>query len=500
MRSHNSRMRIVFAAVTIITTFFFLFTFFHVKLTDGLSIVPLPERPFFYEHDPEPAGREDEDGDDDTAGSTRDYRLLTSIRNNLGFYNKVNVKKTGYKIMNPTLLELPRDSHSRHDFLVIARTLHVDTTINGTDYRLARQVAMFANLTHNKLGRPEIKSNNKWAKLLVPEFAGPEHHCQNQPLMDRYIGPEDMKLFWTRRREPLLIFTYQVDDENLCQGQFLIDARAAVPELVRVLGAEYASKMPPIRFREPVGLRRQPPPGHESYARYQREKNWAPAQSPLSSDDDELLFMVEPGQMFRYASSHSPVEEVLVGANSQQSAVEPPYPLGASPDETWHSVHKMTCVHDVMLSDQNVHQSTPMLGLTLCNRGECEPDDANTVMLGMVQRRHDPPAAPYTWYDRRIVAYSAAQPYRMLSVSKKLSYHGEVDGKYIWTGSMIYYANGTDFPSNHGYLDDEIWLSFGIKDSAAGWMDIKARELVADHYLCQGVPEEYRQHRLNITG
>ncbi|KAM5362446.1 hypothetical protein ACJZ2D_012528 [Fusarium nematophilum] len=417
----------------------------------------------------------------------------------MGFYNKIDFRKTGYQIMNPTLLELPRDSAHSHDFLIIARALHVDKTINGTQYRLARQVAAFANVTYNKLGRPVLKSGNKWSKLLLQDFteaAGPQHHCKKQPLMDRYIGPEDMKLFWTRSGEPLLIFTHQVNDENLCQGQFLVDVRAAVPELGRVLGDHYSKQLPPIRFHKPVGLRRQAPPGKESHPRYQREKNWAPAQSPLG-DEDELLFMVEPGQLFRWTDDDSPVEEVVSG----ESAVEEPYPSNVDPRETWHSGKMKTCMHDVMLTDSHVHQSTPMLSLTLCNRGACEPNDQNTVMLGMVQRRHDPPGAPFLWYDRRIAVYSAAAPYNMLSVSKRLTYHGEVDGKYVWTGSMVYFGNQTRFPpTNHGFLDDEIWLSFGIKDSAAGWIDIEARELVKDHYLCDGASQGYRRYRQGING
>lgn len=507
------------AAVAITTCIFILFAVFRVTFdADGLSIAPAPEHPLFYENESQSrtaghgAGDEGDKKDDDekdgdkkgemTAyrkrpGYENDYRLLTSLRNPMGFYNKLDVEKTGYHIMNPTLLELPRGSNSVHDFLVIARTLHVDEVIKGRKYRVARQVATFANLTYAKLGRPVLKSSNRWAKLLVQDFAGPEHHCQKQAAMDKYIGPEDMKLFWTRKGEPLLIFTYHVNDKVLCQGQFIIDVRAAVPELELVLGEEYAKKMPPIQFKTPVGLRRQPPPGQESHPRYQREKNWAPAQSPFN-DEDELLFMVEPSQLFRWTEDNKPVEEV-VAKKDQVSAVEAPYPIGAKPEDTWHSSKKMTCMHDVMLSDNNVHQSSPMLSLTLCNRGECEPDEQNTVMLGMVQRRRDSREAGYLWYDRRIAAYSAAPPYNMVSVSRKLSYHGEMDGRYIWTGSMVYFANKTgEFPRNHGFLDDEIWLSFGIKDSAAGWIDIKARDLITDHYLCQGASDGYRQHRLGL--
>lgn len=503
MRSHNTLLRGVLMLVAVASFSIILLTVFHIKLADGLSLIPVQERPFFYDQQPQqqsPTQIDDSEEfleqEDTVLENDRDFRLLTSLRNNMGFHNKIDARQSGHRLMNPTILELPRGGNSSHEFLIIARAPHVWKEIKGKRYKLARQVATFANMTYNNLGRP-ILTTGKWSKLLVEDFGGPEHHCQRQPDMDRYIGPEDMKLFWTRTGEPLLIFTHQVDDEVLCQGQFLIDVRAALPELEEALGHEASSQLPPIRFNTPTGLYRQPAEGQESHPRYQREKNWALAQSPFSSDS-ELLLMVEPGQLYRYNSSDAPVESV-VDVHDQRSAVEEPYPSTAKRDGTWHS-KSMTCMHDVMLDDKHVHQSTPMISVTLCNRGTCEPNEQNTVMVGMVQRRLDPPLSPFTWYDRRIAVYEATAPYRMISVSKKLTYHGESDGRYVWTGSMSYYNNHTNFPpSNHGFLNDEVWLSFGIKDSAAGWLDIRARDLVADHYMCQGASAGYRHYRQGIS-
>ncbi|RSL82722.1 hypothetical protein CEP52_016893 [Fusarium oligoseptatum] len=223
----------------------------------------------------------------------------------MGFYSAFNVEKTRLKIINPTLLELPLGS--RHDFLVIARTPHINKEINGIKYEVSRQVAMFANLTYNEAQRPVLMAG-KWFKVLIQDYVGPEHDCKHQPYMNKYIGPEDMKLFWTLKGAPLLIFTMQVNDQTLCQGMFLIDARAAVPELAEAIG-DQAWHMPPIQFEQPTALRRQVPAGHETDPRYERDKNWAPFQSPFSNDNDELSFIVEPGRVFRWTSSSEPVED-----------------------------------------------------------------------------------------------------------------------------------------------------------------------------------------------
>lgn len=491
MRSHVRVALVVLAATTC-----FLGIFTVLRASQGhevLSVIPLPERILNYGQQLT-SGQAPNEDDDDLSERTVDLRILTSKRNTRGFYNKIDVKDSGYNIMNPTLLELPRGNGKSPEFLVIARTTHEDKEIKGKKYKLSRQVAMFANLTYISLDRPQLVSVGDWSRVMSDEWGGPEHHCEKQPDMDKYIGPEDMKLFWSQTGEPLLIFTYQVNDKHLCQGQFVVDVRAIIPELEKTLGPAVSKGLPPIRFKKPVGLRRKAPAGEEGSPRYQREKNWALVQSPFAAEEDELLFMVEPGQVYRYESENDPVERVA-RTKDGASAVEAPYPPHIQPQDTWHSREK-TCVHDVMLSDGHIHQSTAMLSMTLCNRGTCTPTPENTVLLGMVQRRYDRP----TWYDRRIATYSSVPPYNMLSVSKKLSYHGEQDGTYAWTGSMLYFTHHKHFPPpNHGFLDDEIWLSFGIRDKDAGWIDIEAGELVADHYLCEGASLEYRMRSGSST-
>lgn len=479
------RWRVRRAVAAVAFTAFTISMLALLRLSKGDNVLPKIPLPESWLGNHPPAWREDEDRDiEEWEADNDDYQILASIRNSRGYYNKVDLKSSEYKIMNPTLLELPKSDKIKHDFLVIARTTHVETTVKDKTYKLARQVAMFANLSFTRNGRPIIKVDDSWSRLLLEDYGDPTHHCKKQPDMDKYIGPEDMKLYWTAKGEPLLIFTHQVNDEVRCQGQFIVDARAAVPELNELLDNGTASNLPAIRFHEPVELRRLPPPGQENDSRYQREKNWAPAQSPFSPDNKDLMFMVEPSRLFRYQDLGGIVESVTEDED-QESAVEAPYPAHIKEEDTWRSEHH-TCIHDVMLSDPHVHQSTPMLSLTLCDRGTCTPSANNTVLIGMVQRRYDHP----TWYDRRIATYSAAPPYNMLSVSKKLSYHGEVEtGTYAWTGSMVYFTHHRHFPPpNHGFLDDEIWLSFGIKDADGGWIDIRARELVAEHYMCEGAP------------
>ncbi|GKU12383.1 unnamed protein product [Fusarium langsethiae] len=329
MPSRTRILRSVLLMLTILSFSIVCLHVAHIFSADSTSIYQLSSRPWSYnvlsngkEHEQKLYHQPIQD----------DHRILESLSNNMGFYNAIDAHNTGYKIMNPTLLELPPRDNISHDFLIIARTPHISKRINGKDYRLARQVAMFANLTYGKLGRP-VLTTGKWAKLILEDFGEPEHHCKDQPRIDRYIGPEDVKLFWTKAGEPLLIFTHQVKDKVLCQGQFIVDARAAVPELERVLGQDVASSLPSIRYRYPKVLYRQPSEARKLQFQHQREKNWAPVQSPFSHDT-EVLFMVEPGKPFRLTSNDSFVVPITDTAG-ELSSIKEPFPPGAQSSETW---------------------------------------------------------------------------------------------------------------------------------------------------------------------
>ena len=129
------------------------------------------------------------------------------------------------------------------------------------------------------------------------------------------------------------------------------------------------------------------------------------------------------------------------------------------------------------------HQGTPMLSLTLCKRGECEPSVHNTLLMGIGQHRVNNPDVNY---DKRVVTWNATSPYEFHSISKPVVFAGTADWNFTWAGGMVYYWNQTGIPANrsHGFLDDEVWLSFGVADRESGWIDVKAGDLMNDHISC----------------
>lgn len=116
------------------------------------------------------------------------------------------------------------------------------------------------------------------------------------------------------------------------------------------------------------------------------------------------------------------------------------------------------------------HHSTPLLRVTLCARGECEPDIHNTVLFGMI---HIKVVQPFMFYERRVVTWNVTAPYEYVSVSKPIQYTGTNQMDAIFTVSMAW-----DHPQtrgglglNHGYLDEVVVTSFGISDDESGYAE-----------------------------
>jgi hypothetical protein len=345
---------------------------------------------------------------------------------------------------------------------VICRQGQEKVTIGEKEYKKGHQVAFFGDVVYDdEQGTPSISRRSSWKRYVVDDLMPPEHHCDSEEHIQNYIGPEDGKVFWMRDGAPVLMFTSQVPYEGECQGMFFVDLRAVIPDLEEILG-EHAKQMPPVKFKEPHQLRRPKWEGlrEDMSFHFEREKNWVPFQTYLGGSVDEPLWwsahVVEP-RIYRFVEGQRLVEHAGTPEKPQ------------------------TCVNEKF--DLGVHQGTPMLSVTLCKRGECEPDAHNTVLMGIVQKRR---LSPVLHYDKRVVTWNATSPFEYRSISKNIYLPGTDDWGYTWAGGLVYYWNSTDLPSNrsHGYLDDEVFISFGIADKESGWIDVLADDLVKDHTFC----------------
>lgn len=441
----------------------------HLDFQDGNVAVRLREHPTFNplarpEQVPEQIPEEEKE---------RVYKfdankdiIIGSRRNPTGDALRIDSRGLDKELFNPQILELP--AGSEHEFMIIARIGHVDANINGKAYRRAQQVAFFAKMVYDERAKPLIQRSGEWNRTILeePSLENPEHHCASEDVIDKYIGPEDTRLYWTHAGAPMLMFTHQVNNPGECQGMFMIDARAAIPELVTAFG-EHASLLPKIEISKPRQLRRPSQEVQETSwnYRFEREKNWAAFQHPPLIGDKENT---NPDDLFFHVQPEAPrIYRFVRGQKYVASVAEPSKP--------------QTCLRDVV--DEGLHQGTPLLSLTMCKRGECEPDQHNTILLGIVQKRR---LSPYLWYDGRIVTWNATAPFEFRSISKRVMWKGIQERQYNWNCGLIYHWNSTTVPENrsHGFLDDEMWVTYGVTDHLAGWIDVLPDDLLKDHTMC----------------
>ncbi|KAL2433908.1 hypothetical protein ABEF95_012739 [Exophiala dermatitidis] len=169
----------------------------------------------------------------------------------------------------------------------------------------------------------------------------------------------------------------------------------------------------------------------------------------------------------------------------------------------------------------SLHQATNSLLVTLCNRLDptCKANEENTFIMAVVQQKFY--YAYHNVYRPYVVLFRQTAPFALYAISQKpLWFHGhrkvakherratgqthsagtaeelrnepgptraesqelpENQAEMFFVTSMSWKNHGQTY---HGYLDDVIFLTFGIEDNRAGAIDVRARDLVQDMGLC----------------
>jgi hypothetical protein len=140
--------------------------------------------------------------------------------------------------------------------------------------------------------------------------------------------------------------------------------------------------------------------------------------------------------------------------------------------------------------NEDIHQATNSLRITMCKRADkdCKVDDTNTFIIAIIQHK--------TWYNFHgeyepyAMVFRERSPFEVYAISKKpLWIHGR-ERRFDNTTDMVYVVgmNWKEKGLNyHGYLDDELFLTFGVDDKRAGAIDILASDLLTGLGLCSDV-------------
>ncbi|GAA6010122.1 hypothetical protein JCM10207_007570 [Rhodosporidiobolus poonsookiae] len=380
-------------------------------------------------------------------------KVLESQSNPFGFINLIDPYAGG--VFNPSVLVLPDQAGAGWQQLLVARGPEKYEVIQGEDTRWEKVVGCFLlPLKRAYLNLPYLARESELTTLDLPAKRKVEFLRCPDPVFDQFIGAEDPRLFFTNDGQPLMIYSQTGRSPNICRALNIIDARMVIPGLDKAL--KRAGWNAPIQFREQTDLIRE----NQSPI----EKNW----SPYLGENDELFFHVSlaPQQIYKWVPG-----------------------LTLRPLDPLAPAHN--CLTTLLKADMNrvkLHHATPLLRATLCKRGECVPDVHNTVLFGMIHVKYHP--QPYLHYVRHIVTWNVTSPYEYLSVSRPLTYSGTNQADPIFTVSMAWdhpTTAGNGLGLNHGFLDDNVLISFGVADYGSAYSDVLALDLLTDHDLCAGV-------------
>ncbi|KAK4225171.1 hypothetical protein QBC38DRAFT_270093 [Podospora fimiseda] len=277
------------------------------------------------------------------------------------------------------------------------------------------------------------------------------------------VGPHDARAFYGPNKP----YTIYGSNSNLvCFGQWIQDFRELVPSAWKGISSEKED----TTFRHGTELRR-PPPSHPI------EKNY-------------FVFWDNKNHMHAHYDIFP--DRSFARLNEKDGAVGPNLALTTAKHDNKCLEKYLPFVSD--LEFESIHQATNSLKLTLCNRSDrsCRlREEENTFIMTIVQ--HKSFYSFHSEYEPYVILFRQTAPYEVFAVSKKplwISGRGRQEEKkrtdMLYVTSMGWKEKGMRY---HGFLDDVLFLGFGVEDKRAGGIDVLAGDLVGSTDiigLCEG--------------
>ncbi|KAF7558244.1 hypothetical protein G7Z17_g155 [Cylindrodendrum hubeiense] len=138
---------------------------------------------------------------------------------------------------------------------------------------------------------------------------------------------------------------------------------------------------------------------------------------------------------------------------------------------------------------ESIHQATNSLQITMCKKQDasCVQDESNTFILTIFQ--HKTYYDFHGVYDPYVVLFQQRAPFEIHAISQQpIWIHGREKHVERKTSDMFYVTSISwkdRSQGYHGYLDDELFLAFGIEDERAGGIDLLAGHLLENLGLCR---------------
>lgn len=293
-----------------------------------------------------------------------------------------------------------------------------------------------------------------------------EPHCEGDMAYFNFgLGARDARVVHGPDAPYIL---YGSHSEKTCLGVWVQDLRVLLDDYV--VESAIANL-----FREPAELQRPPP--HKDL-----EKNFF-----LFWDFDHKLYVhhdISPKRVFAQVEMDGSVGLDLA-------------PATAATDDVCMARYMPV----VGKEHESIHQATNSLSITLCQRADpgCKPTPENTFIMHIFHFK-----SFYDWhgvYEPYVVLFQQQAPFAMHAIGKKPFWvHGrevftEQSGAILWQGkelpsrhSEMFYITSMSWKTHgqryHGYIDDELFISFGIEDSRPAVVDVIAGDLLRDLGVC----------------
>lgn len=276
------------------------------------------------------------------------------------------------------------------------------------------------------------------------------------------VGPHDARVFYGPQR-PYALFGS--NSQFTCFGQFVQDFRVLMD-----WGFEWDV---PKQFKTAIEVQRP-----DKYGRI--EKNF-------------FLFWDANGQI--YAHLDIAPARVFAKLNDDGSVGKD---LGPSTGDEKCLAKFMPAVAETL---ESIHQATNSLSITLCNRADssCIIDDSNTFVFTIFH--HKSYYAFHSNYEPYVMLFQRSAPFSTHAIGQKPIW---VNGRGLpgegkrpawvpdpkqWRQTEMFYITSMSWATAgqkyHGYLDDTLFLAFGIEDSKNGGIDIVAGDLFKDLGYCK---------------
>lgn len=152
---------------------------------------------------------------------------------------------------------------------------------------------------------------------------------------------------------------------------------------------------------------------------------------------------------------------------------------------------------------EDIHQATNSLAITMCKRSDqfCRPDDSNTFIMHLFH--HKTYLQGHAMYEPYVVLFQRYAPFAIHAIGQRPYWiHGR--GNFTETTESLlfkdpdrvrpvghtemFYITSMNWKSHlqkyHGYIDDVLFISFGIEDVKSGIIDVVAGDLFDDLAYC----------------